>query len=121
MESKKQRIKAISKPTVKLVRSDYQPSKSELQEEIILPGIEGKSLEQVAQKVLQPVNIKWVVKSTETAMTRLIRKVTVQCEQCSSTITVEFTSFEVLEVKCKSCGHTFNVKNGPAGPLDRQP
>ncbi len=121
MESKKQRIKAISKPTVKLVRSDYQPSKSELQEEIILPGIEGKSLEQVAQKVLQPVNIKWMVKPTETARTRLIRKVTVQCEQCSSTITVEFTSFEVLEVKCKSCGHTFNVKNGPAGPLDRQP
>ena len=55
--------KNTDKPTVKLVRSDYQPSKSELQEEIILPGIEGKSLEQVAQKVLQPVNIKWVDKS----------------------------------------------------------
>ena len=61
MEGKKNGIKA-SKPTVKLVRSDYQPSKSELQEEITLPGIEGKSLEQVAQKVLQAVNIKWVNK-----------------------------------------------------------
>ena len=50
------------KPTVKLIRSDYQPSKAELQEEITLPGIEGKSLEQIAKKVLQPVNIKWVDK-----------------------------------------------------------
>ena len=62
MADTKHRIKPIPKPTVKLVRSDYQPSKSEIQEEIILPGIEGKSLEQVAQKVLQPVNIKWVDK-----------------------------------------------------------
>ena len=65
MESKKQRIKAISKPTVKLVRSDYRPSKSELKEEISLLGIEGKSLEQIAQKVRQPVDIKWVDKPTE--------------------------------------------------------
>ena len=50
------------KPTVKLVRSNYQPSKAELREETILPGIEGKSLEQIAQRVLQPVNIKWVDK-----------------------------------------------------------
>ena len=49
-----------SKPTVKLIHSDYQPSKAELQEEITLPGIEGKSLEQISQRVLQPVNIKWV-------------------------------------------------------------
>ena len=62
MEGKKNRVRATSKPTVKLVHSDYQPYKSELQEEIILPGIEGKSLEQVAQKVLRPVNIKWVDK-----------------------------------------------------------
>ena len=61
MEGEKNGIKA-SKPTVKLVRSDYQPSKSELREETTLPGIEGKSLEQIAQKVLQPVNIKWVDK-----------------------------------------------------------
>ena len=61
MEGKKNGIKA-SKPTVKLVRSNYQPSKAELQEEITLSGIEGKSLEQVAQKVLQPVNIKWTDK-----------------------------------------------------------
>ena len=59
MEGKKNGIKA-SKPTVKLVRSNYQPSKAELREETILPGIEGKSLEQIAQRVLQPVNIKWV-------------------------------------------------------------
>ena len=64
MAGKKQRSKPTSKPTVKLVRSDYQPSKSELQEGIILPGIKGKSLEQVAQKALQPANIKWVDKPT---------------------------------------------------------
>ena len=52
--------KNTDKPTVKLVRSEYQPSKAELQEEINLPSIENKSLEQIAQKVLQPVNIKWV-------------------------------------------------------------
>ena len=60
MEGKKNRVRATSKPTVTLVRSDYQPSKAELREETILPGIEGKSLDQVAQKVLQSVNIKWV-------------------------------------------------------------
>ena len=52
--------KNTDKPTVKLVRSEYQPSKAELQEEINLPSIENRSLEQIAQKVLQPVNIKWV-------------------------------------------------------------
>ena len=62
MEGKKNRVRATSKPTVTLVRSDYQPSKAELREETILPGIEGKSLDQVAQKVLQSVNIKWVDK-----------------------------------------------------------
>ena len=63
MASKKRRIKLVPKPTVKLVRSEYQPSKAELQEEVTLPGIENKSLEQIAQKVLQPVNIKWVDKT----------------------------------------------------------
>ncbi len=50
----------ISKPTVKLVRSDYQPSKSELQENISLPGVGNRSLEQIAKTVLRPVSIKWV-------------------------------------------------------------
>ena len=62
MDGKKPEVGPASKPTVNLVRSDYQPSKAELEEEITLPGIEGKSLEQVAQQVLQPVNIKWVAK-----------------------------------------------------------
>ena len=50
------------KSTIKLVHSDYQPSKAELREETTLPGIKGKSLEKIAQRVLQPVNIKWVEK-----------------------------------------------------------
>lgn len=54
--------KEKDKPTVKLVRSDYQPSKAELQEEITLTGLDNKSLEQIAQKVLQPVKIEWVDK-----------------------------------------------------------
>ena len=64
MKSKEKGMKQTDtdKPTVKLIPSDYQPSKAELQEEITLPGIEGKSLEQIAKKVLQPVNIKWVDK-----------------------------------------------------------
>ena len=62
MAKKEQGVNTSSKPTVKLVRSNYQPSKAELREETSLPGIEGKSLEQVAQKVLQPINIKWVDK-----------------------------------------------------------
>ena len=60
MEGKKNRVRATSKPTVKLIRSDYQPSKAELRENVSLPGIENRSLEQIAKTVLRPVNIKWI-------------------------------------------------------------
>ena len=42
---------------LELAKSDYQPSKRELEEEFSFPS--GISMEQLAQAILQPVDIKW--------------------------------------------------------------
>ena len=44
-------------PTVELVRSGYQPSKAELEEEIKLP--EGTTPEDLARAVTRTVQVKW--------------------------------------------------------------
>ena len=50
-----------SKPrTVEPVRSSYQPTKAEMEEEWDAP--EGLTLEQITKAVLQPVRIRWVDK-----------------------------------------------------------
>ena len=49
------------KPTVELVKSSYQPSKAELEEDIELRKPDGSrpTPKEVAQAVLRNVNIKW--------------------------------------------------------------
>ena len=46
--------------TVELVRSDYQPTKAELEEEWEVP--EGVTLEEITKAVLQPVKVRWIDK-----------------------------------------------------------
>ena len=50
------------KRRVTLVHSDYQPSKAELEEPIDLRKADGSrpSMEELAQAVLQPVEIDWI-------------------------------------------------------------
>lgn len=50
------------KSRVTLVHSDYQPSKAELEEPIDLRKADGSrpSMEELAQAVLQPVEIDWL-------------------------------------------------------------
>ncbi len=50
--------------TVELVTSDYQPTKSEMEEEFVLlkPDDLSPSVEDIAQAVLQPVNPRWIDK-----------------------------------------------------------
>ena len=48
------------KPVVELVRSSYQPSKAELEEEIELP--EGTTPEDLAKAVTRTVQVKWKVR-----------------------------------------------------------
>ena len=51
--------------TVELVKSSYQPTKAELEEEISL-DIPGDSvlerMEHLAKAMMQPVNIRWISK-----------------------------------------------------------
>ena len=54
-------VMSQSKPrTVELVRSSYQPTKAEMEEEWEAP--ESLTLEQITKAVLQPVRIRWVGK-----------------------------------------------------------
>ncbi len=46
--------------TVELVRSDYQPSRAELDDEWEVP--EGLTFEQITKAVMQPVNVRWTDK-----------------------------------------------------------
>lgn len=46
--------------SVELVRSSYQPTKAEREEEWDVP--EGLTLEQITKAVLQPATIRWVGK-----------------------------------------------------------
>ena len=50
--------------TVEIVRSGYQPTKAEVDEEFTLrkPDGSGPSVEDIAQAVLQPVNPRWIDK-----------------------------------------------------------
>ena len=50
--------------TVELVKSTYQPTKSEMEEEFTLrkPDGSGPSVEDIAQAVLQPVKPRWIDK-----------------------------------------------------------
>ena len=42
--------------TVELVRSDYQPTKAEKEEEFRVDS----SMEEIADAVLSPVNVRWI-------------------------------------------------------------
>ena len=48
------------KPAVELVRSSYQPSKAELEEENEFP--EGTTPEELARAVMRSVEVKWKVR-----------------------------------------------------------
>ena len=52
--------KSLKKPAkiVELVRSDYQPTKAELEEEWEVP--EGLTFEQITKALLRPVKIRWL-------------------------------------------------------------
>ena len=45
---------------VEVVEASYQPSKAELEEEFDFSDLEGKSLEDVAQAMLRPANVRHV-------------------------------------------------------------
>ncbi len=46
--------------TVELVKSDYQPTKAELEEEFQVP--EGTTFESLTQVMVQPVDVRWIDK-----------------------------------------------------------
>ena len=49
---------------VKVVRSQYQPTKDELEEEVDLSHLEGVTVDDMAQAVLEPVEIKYISSPT---------------------------------------------------------
>ena len=49
---------------IELVEASYQPSKAELEEEFDFSDLEGMSLEDVAEAMLRPANIRYVKRPT---------------------------------------------------------
>ena len=54
--------KMMAKRKVEIVRSTYQPTKAEKEEEIDLSHLEGMTPEQMADAVVQPVEINYLAK-----------------------------------------------------------
>ena len=57
--------KPKDRPTVELVDPSYQPSKSEKEEEIILPNSEGKTPQDVARVLTRTVDVRYMRKPTQ--------------------------------------------------------
>ena len=48
--------------TVELVKSTYQPTKAEMEEELDLSHLEGQTPEEMAKAIVEPVTIKQIPK-----------------------------------------------------------
>ena len=53
----------MDKRRVEIVRSEYQPTKAEKEEEIDLSHLEGQSVDEMARAVVAPVEIKYLSSS----------------------------------------------------------
>ncbi len=61
-QSKSHQIPTMKQRPIDIVRSDYQPSKAELEEAIDLSHLEGKTPEDAAKALTRPATIRFISK-----------------------------------------------------------